>query len=60
MAQRIKAQQALLNAGFDRDEWEHALSDSVVPACCDEGCETEPDGHCEHGYPSVCLALGII
>ena len=25
-----------------------------------EGCEIEPDGRCEHGCPSVLIALGII
>ena len=34
--------------------------DSIVPACCTEGCEVEPDGHCEHGCPSILLAAGII
>lgn len=36
------------------------LMDSVVPALCDEGCEVEPDGTCEHGCPAITLALGII
>ena len=34
--------------------------DSIVPACCIEGCEVEPDGCCEHGCPSILLAAGII
>ena len=34
--------------------------DSIVPACCSEGCETEPDGNCEHGCPSVLIALKLI
>ena len=34
--------------------------DSIVPACCNEGCEVEPDGRCEHGCPSVLLAAGMI
>jgi len=36
------------------------LMDSVVPACCEDGCEVEPDGTCEHGHPAVTLALGVI
>ena len=36
------------------------IFDSVVPACCSEGCEVEPDGECEHGQPSVLLKLGVI
>lgn len=34
--------------------------ESVVPACCSEGCKVEPDGHCPHGNPSILLATGII
>jgi hypothetical protein len=34
--------------------------DSVMPACCEEGCMVEPDGKCEHGHPSILLALGMI
>ena len=48
--------------GFD--DADHLLEeighDSVIPACCSEGCEVEPDGRCEHGCPSVLLALGVI
>jgi len=33
---------------------------SIVPACCSEGCEVEPDGHCEHGFESVLLKEGLI
>lgn len=36
------------------------VMDSVVPACCDEGCEVEPDGQCEHDCPSVLIALGLM
>ena len=25
-----------------------------------DGCRVEPDGHCEHGYPSWLLILGFI
>lgn len=34
--------------------------DSVMPACCDEECQVEPDGRCEHGCPSILLAAGMI
>lgn len=33
---------------------------SVVPACCSEGCEVEPDGKCQHGFPSILIKYGII
>lgn len=39
---------------------EECCNDSIVPACCDEGCEVEPDGFCEHGCPSPLIALGMI
>jgi hypothetical protein len=41
------------------DPMEIAFS-SIVPACCDEGCEVEPDGHCEHGHNSILLEMGLI
>ena len=37
--------------------WMHA---GIVPALCEDGCEVEPDGRCEHGHPSILLAMGII
>lgn len=50
--------------GFDPKENPDALQelvfDSIVPACCEDGCEVEPDGHCPHGHPSVLLKMGII
>ena len=36
------------------------VCDSVAPAMCDEGCEVEPDGRCEHGCPSLLLAAGLM
>lgn len=55
------AQLAHENGYEDVEEFlEDTCSDSIVPACCDEGCEVEPDGRCEHGCPSVLIALGLI
>ena len=49
---------------FEFISWENydmsMLMDSVVDACCTEGCVTEPDGHCEHGNPSVLIANGLM
>ena len=60
---RLSVKETLANEGFETFG-EFAASpmatDSVVPACCDEGCQVEPDGRCEHGCPSVLLALGVI
>jgi hypothetical protein len=38
------------------------LHDMVTDSVCEttDGCEAEPDGHCEHGYPSWLLHLGFI
>ena len=39
---------------------ERATYDDTCPALCDDGCEVEPDGRCEHGAPSLLLACGVI
>lgn len=59
---RIPAHKALANEGMTVDDFVGgpAGMDSVVPACCDEGCQVEPDGYCEHGCPAVTIALGVI
>lgn len=59
---RISVRLLAENAGFDdiSEFLEECCNDSVVPACCNEGCEVEPDGHCEHGCPSPLLAMGMI
>jgi hypothetical protein len=54
---RIKINQAITNSGLSLED---IMTDSVVPACCSEGCEVEPDGKCEHDCPSVLLAMGVI
>lgn len=59
---RINVKQLARDNGFS-DTYEfldEMCSDSVIPACCKEGCQVEPDGHCEHNCPSPLLALGII
>ena len=53
---RISAAETLAMHGLDLED----CDDSIVPSCCTEGCEVEPDGRCEHGCPSVLLALGLI
>lgn len=48
----------------DREDFmgflEEVNYDSIAPALCEHGCEVEPDGRCEHGNPSILLALGLI
>ena len=56
MATKISASKALNNQGLTMID----MMDSVIPACCSEGCDTEPDGYCEHGFPSVLLDMGMI
>jgi len=59
---RIKVSEVAKNEGFESTEelLEEFGHDSVVPACCKEGCQVEPDGKCEHNCPSILLALGVI
>ena len=58
---RITMAQWLENQGYDSiEEAEEVLMDSVMPALCDEGCDVEPDGRCEHNCPSPLLAMGLI
>lgn len=58
---KIKVTQVATNEGMTFDELLEAYGgDSVVPACCDESCQVEPDGRCEHNCPSILLALGVI
>jgi hypothetical protein len=58
----ITSTQAVAEAGYPSVEEYLAKQglDSVIIACCDEGCEVEPDGYCEHGCPSVIVAKGLI
>lgn len=59
---RIKLAEVAANEGLDSvDELLETFGDeSVMPACCQEGCQVEPDGRCEHGCPSILLAMGVI
>ena len=58
----ISSTKAVEEAGYPSlgDYLADAGNDSVIIACCDEGCEVEPDGYCEHGCPSVLVAKGLI
>lgn len=62
MSERIKVSRYLAEQGIDNlnEYLEELVSDSITPAMCTSGCEVEPDGRCEHGHPSIMLALGII
>lgn len=56
---RLTVQETLEENGLTMDDLD-VLDDSVVPACCEDGCEVEPDGRCPHGHPSILLAMGVI
>lgn len=60
---QITLDQWLVTNGYSTTD--EALGDvepdsAICPALCSAGCEVEPDGHCEHGAPSLLLALGLI
>ena len=57
MAKRISVEEALENNGMTLED---CVFDSIVPACCEEGCMVEPDGVCSHGHNSVLLEMGVI
>jgi len=57
MSERISADEVLENEGLTLNE---VVFESVIPACCSEGCQVEPDGVCEHGHPSVLLDMMLI
>jgi hypothetical protein len=55
--EKISIEEALEASG---QTLEDLVFESIVPACCSEGCEVETDGYCEHGHPSVFLELGVL
>ena len=54
MAYKISINKALEESGMILEE---VVYDSLVPACCSEGCMVEPDGMCEHGFSSVIMGM---
>lgn len=55
-----RTQEGLTNELEYEERLEELVTDSICPALCIEGCEVEPDGHCEHGCPSLLLAAELI
>jgi hypothetical protein len=55
-----RAQEGLLDEDAYTEFLGRLVCDSIAPAMCDDGCEVEPDGRCEHGCPSILLAIGMI
>ncbi len=66
MANRIKVRELRAREGAETEEdFDKLLGDCVMgvrdtPALCSEGCEVEPDGACEHGFPSLLVELLFI
>lgn len=56
----FRAEHGIYNGSDLQAALEEWSADSVVPAMCDEGCEVEPDGECEHGCPSILVRMGLI
>lgn len=63
MNDALSVDEALERDGYTLEGlMEDSLFDRIigVPTVCPEGCEVEPDGHCQHGFPSILLAAGMI
>jgi hypothetical protein len=62
-AQRIPAWKVAQDEGYRSVE---ALCNDITfgtrhsVACCEQCCEVEPDGYCEHGNPSILIQLGAL
>lgn len=62
MGLKITNQQLAVELGYPSVEamLEDFHNKSIVPACCDESCDVEPDGKCPHGHPSCLVEAGRI
>lgn len=58
----LKLQEVADEEGFDSimEMLEHYTFESIVPACCEELCQVEPDGVCPHEHLSVLRTAGLI
>ena len=54
MANSISISAALENVNMILDD---IFLESIIPACCSEGCMVEPDGKCEHGFESAFIVF---
>ncbi len=62
MSKKLAIEQVALNEGVEttHELMELYIMQSVVPSVCSDGCRIEPDGHCEHGFSSILIELGIL
>jgi hypothetical protein len=60
MIKSAQEQIAMANANEEPDV--HTLNDWIQQGGCEalDGCWIEPDGHCEHGYPSWLIYMDLI
>ena len=61
-SKKLTLEEVAQEEGFDSiDELLNQYgSESVVPACCEDGCQVEPDSLCPHGNPSILIVAGLI
>lgn len=57
---RISIGQTLIDHDISDEDILSLADDSIVPACCSEGCQVEPDGVCQHGCNSILIEMGVI
>jgi hypothetical protein len=60
MSRKLSVDETLELHGLEFEDLNGLVLEGIVPACCEDGCEVEPDGTCPHGNPSILLALGMI
>jgi hypothetical protein len=61
-AHQLTLNELLRREGRSFEEIAEAVmfGDENAPALCSEGCEVEPVGTCEHGFPSLLRAAGLM
>ena len=58
---RLTVAQVVVSEGMSLAEnAEQALTYGIAPAACRHHCNTEPDGECVHGNPSVLVLAGLL
>lgn len=58
--QEFRSEHCIENGSEMMTALEQWATDDAVPALCKDGCQVEPDGHCEHGCPSILVRMGVI
>lgn len=65
MARRISVRQFRTEEGLEEPQeftefLRQCIEDGFAPAMCEDGCDVEPDGECEHGHPSLLLCVNLV